>query len=74
MLTVSKIDIPPKNDVHTSIFIIEELTGAKIGANEAEDDKIEEKTGKLTVHTVGGIDILDVLTAVVDDSVTEDVL
>lgn len=81
-LRVSKIDIPPKNDVPLSrvpiqklvIFTMGELTSAKIGDNVAGDDKIEEKTGKLTIHTVGGIDTSDVVTTAVDDSVTEGVL
>ena len=73
VLTVSKIDIPPKIDVHTRIFTIRELTSAKIGANVADVDKIGEKTGKLTVHTAGGFDIPCALAATVDDSVTKEV-
>ena len=73
-LRVSKIDIPPKTDVHIGIFTIGELTGAKIGANVAGDDKIQVKTRTLTIHTIEGIDTSDVVTAVVDDSVIEDVL
>lgn len=63
VLAISKID------VHTRIFTIGEL----IGANVADDDKIVEQTGKLTVHTAGGIDILCELTVAVDDSVAKGV-
>lgn len=72
-LNVSKIDILPRIDVHTGIFTIEELIGAKIGANVAEVDKIGEQTRKLTVHTAGVIDTSDVVTVAVDDSITEEV-
>lgn len=71
-LNVSKIDVPiPKTDVHTRIFIVGEMTGAKIGAKEVEADTIVEKIGKLTT---GGIDIPCELIAAVDDSVTKEVV
>ena len=68
VLTVSKIDVPTKSDVHVGMG---ELTGAKIGARVV--DKIVEQVGTLTIHTAAEVDILDVLTAVAeDDSVTDD--
>ena len=72
MLVVSKLDISPKNDVQVGIFTICELTGAKIGANVAED-KIDEKSGGLTIQTTGGRDTLGEVIAAVDNSVTKDV-
>ena len=81
VLTVSKIDVPPKTDVphgrvlieKLGIFTMGELTGAKIGANVAGDDKIEVKTGRLTVHTARVSDTSDEVTTVVDDLVIEDI-
>ena len=68
VLIVSKIDVPPKNDVHVGMG---ELTGAKTSASVV--DKIVEQVGALTIHTATGVDILDVLTAVAEDeSVTDD--
>lgn len=74
VLTVSKIDVPPKIDVHARIFIMGGLTSAKIGANVA--DKIVVQMGTLTIHTVVEVDTLDVLTTIEiaeeDDSVADD--
>ena len=68
VLTVSKIDVPPKSDVHVGMG---ELTGEKIGAKVVE--KIVEQVGTLTIHTAVEVDILDVLTTVAeDDSVADD--
>ena len=68
MLIVSKIDVPPKTDVHVGMG---ELTDAKIGAEEV--DKIEVLVGTLTIHATVEVFVLDVLTAVAeDDSVTDD--
>ena len=68
VLIVSKIDVPPKTDVHVGMG---ELTDAKIGADEV--DKIEVLVGTLTIHAAVEVVVLDVLTAVAeDDSVTDD--
>ena len=68
VLIVSKIDVPPKTDVHVGMG---ELTDAKIGAEEV--DKIEVLVGTLTIHATVEVFVLDVLTAVAeDDSVTDD--
>ena len=67
VLTVSKIDVPPKSDVHVGMG---ELTGAKIGANVV--DKIVVQVGTLTIHTIAEVDILDVLTVVVEDNSVAD--
>ena len=72
VLAVSKHDIPPKNDVHTGIFTLGELTGVKIGANVAEEYKTEVKIGELTVQTVGGKDTLGKVTIAVDNLVAEE--
>ena len=53
MLAVSKLDIPPKDDVQIGIFTLGEVTGAKIGANVAEEYKTEAEIGKLTIQTAG---------------------
>ena len=73
MLEESKLDVLPKNVVHIGIFILGRLNGAKIGANVAEECKIEVEKGKLTVHATGGRDILGKVYAAVDNSVTEEV-
>lgn len=73
VLAVSKPYIPPKNDVHTSIFTLGELTGAKIGANVAEEYKIEVKIEELAVEIAGGKDIIGKVTTAVDNSVAEEV-
>lgn len=70
VLTISKLDIPPKIGVLLGIHTLGKLTGAKSGANVAGDDNINEKTRELTIQTVGGS---DEVTATVDNSVTEDV-
>ena len=68
MLVVSKIDVPPKTDVHVGMG---ELTDAKIGAEEV--DKIGVLVGTLTIHDAVEVVVLDVLTAIAeDDSVTDD--
>ena len=68
VLIVSKIDVPPKIDVHVGMG---ELTNAKIGADEV--DKIEVLVGTLTIHSVVEVDLLDVITFVAeDDSVADD--
>ena len=64
MLAISKLDIL------LSIPTLGKLTGAKIGANVAGDDNINEKTGELTIQTAGGS---DEVTAIDDNSITEDV-
>ena len=86
VLEVSKLDIPPKNgellknvvppkiDVQAGIFILGELTGAKIGANVADEYKTEVIIGEVTIHTAGGRDVLGKVTAAVDNLVAEDVV
>ena len=71
---MSKLDIPPKDDVQIGIFTLGEMTGAKIGANVAEEYKTEVKTGELTIHTADGRDTLSEVATTVDNLVTEDVL
>ena len=70
VLEISKLVMPLKNV--EQIGICEKLTGAKMGANVAEEYKIEVERGKLTVHTAGEKDILGKVYAAVDNSVTEE--
>ena len=70
VLTVSKLDILPKNDVLLGILTLGKLSRAKIGANVAGEDKIDDKTGKFTIQTASGS---DEVTTAVDNLVTKDV-
>lgn len=81
VLTVSKIDVPSKTgvpigNVQARIFTIEELTSTKIGATEAVVNKIVEQTGKLAVHAIVEVDIIEELTTIditkVDDSIVDE--